>query len=160
ERHHQPDDRDRRGLPHPGGMREDDVALERGEIGALDADAGELAETGVDAIDRLTTRDDALDRRRPRLDRGQAGRIELRRRTAPDRLPRREGNVAGPQGDGRFAIHVAVSLAAVDKETEGFSRSRMSRRTTVAPMRCWIRPASVSRAAARSPCRPGSTDSM
>src|SRR5688572_11274288 len=64
ERHHQPDDRDRRGLPHPGGMREDDVALERGEIGALDADAGELAETGVDAIDRLTTRDDALDRRR------------------------------------------------------------------------------------------------
>ncbi len=35
-------------------MTEDDVALERFEIGSLDADARQLSEARVDAVDRLT----------------------------------------------------------------------------------------------------------
>jgi hypothetical protein len=34
-------------------MRQDQIALERGDIGRRDLDRGEFAEAGIDAVDRL-----------------------------------------------------------------------------------------------------------
>ena len=75
ERHHQPRDGDRHRRADAGGMRQHDVALQRLEVGGLDAHAGQLAEAGVDAVDRLAPGEDGRDRpgRRARSRRRLAG---------------------------------------------------------------------------------------
>ena len=54
ERHHQPDHRHRRRRAGTRGMAQHDIALQPGEIGIADAQAGEFSEAGVDAIDRFS----------------------------------------------------------------------------------------------------------
>ncbi len=58
ESHHQAHDRHGERFPGSGGVRQHDVALERGEIRIADTHARELSEAGVDAVDGLTFRND------------------------------------------------------------------------------------------------------
>ncbi len=51
--HHQASDRHRHRFADAGGVRQDEVPLERREVAGRDPHAGQLAEAGVDAVDRL-----------------------------------------------------------------------------------------------------------
>ena len=91
QRHHQPHDRHGHRLADAGGVREHDVALERREIGGLDAHAGELPEAGVDAVDGLALGDDAGHGRGAAASTpAPAGRIERAARAAVDGAPLRQ----------------------------------------------------------------------
>jgi hypothetical protein len=78
-------------------MRQNDVALQRFEVGGRNADAGQFAEAGVDAIDRLTLGDDAGDCLGAGLDLRATGNVELRHGATVDRAPVGQRRIAGLQ---------------------------------------------------------------
>ena len=61
QRHHQPRHGFGHRLAHSGGMRQNDVSLQGGEVGFLYAHAGEFSEACIDAVDRLTLGNDPGD---------------------------------------------------------------------------------------------------
>ena len=81
-------------LADAGRMRQHDVALERGEIGRLDAHGRELAEAGVDAVDRLAAREDAL--RPPRRSPRRGRLAESSATSSPRQIARQSASVAVP----------------------------------------------------------------
>ena len=87
QRHRQTNDRAGEGLADAGCVRQDEVALQGGEIDGRDAHAGELAEAGRDPVDGLAFRDDGGDRLRGCLDRAPARPVEGDVRTEIDRPP-------------------------------------------------------------------------
>ena len=82
QRHRQTNDRAGEGLADAGCVRQDEVALQGGEIDCRDAHAGELAEAGRDPVDGLAFRDDGGDRLRA-LPRPRSGSARSRATSAP-----------------------------------------------------------------------------
>jgi hypothetical protein len=78
ERHDQAHDFRRQRLPHPAAMRQDEVALQHGDIGRADADDRQFAEARVDSVDRYVAGGDGRDPCRAGGHGGVAGGIEAR----------------------------------------------------------------------------------
>ena len=91
-------------------VREHEIALEYGEIAALDLHARELSEAGVDAVDRLALGDDRGDRPRARLDRRATRRVEACRSAAIDLAPKGEGHGTRNERDG--GVHRPLLMRA------------------------------------------------
>ncbi|MCY1515889.1 hypothetical protein D9M68_504930 [compost metagenome] len=70
-------------LAHAAAMRQDQIALKRRDIGAVDLDRGEFAEAGVDAVDRGIAGDDFGDAAGRLLDSGVKGRVQTSRLSGP-----------------------------------------------------------------------------
>ena len=79
QRHHQPRDRHRHGLTHPGGMAQHDIALEGQQIIVADLDAREFPEAGVDPVNRLVLGQNSRHCRSAGRDICMASRIEQHR---------------------------------------------------------------------------------
>ena len=96
---HQPNDGHGRRLANTCRVRQHDVGLQPRQVGRRDAHAGELAEARIDSVDRLALGHDGLDRMGARLDRRQAGWIELGTGAAVDGAPALQAHRARLQGD-------------------------------------------------------------
>ncbi len=99
--HDQPHDVFRERLADAAAMGEDQIALQRFHVGAVDLDRSQFAETCIDAVDGRIARDDLGN---PRCSLGHTsieGRVEARRRASPVyRFQIAERNRAGPENDG------------------------------------------------------------
>jgi hypothetical protein len=74
---HQPHGRAVQRRAYAAHMREDEAALEVGDVGLCYPDPGELAESGVDAVDRRVAGGGLGDQRGRCVDPGTCGRVEL-----------------------------------------------------------------------------------
>ena len=99
ERHDQAHDRLGQRLAGAGGVRDHEIALERGEIAIGDADAGELAEAGIDPVHRLAFREDLADGRGAGIDERAREGGEGHRGAFIDRAPVVEPHRARPDLD-------------------------------------------------------------
>ncbi|MEY9787198.1 hypothetical protein ABIE77_001756 [Sinorhizobium fredii] len=105
QRHDQADDVIGQRLADPAAMREDQIALQGSDIGAVDLDRSEFAEAGVDAVDGRIARNDLGDARCGLLDAGIEGAVEAGRLAGPvDRFQVLERNRTGRQKNGHRAI--------------------------------------------------------
>lgn len=109
QRHHQPHHAGRHRFAHASSVREHDIALQGGQVFALDAHAGQLAEAGVDAIHRRTLGDDGGDCSSTGAHYRQRGRIQCKRCTAIDLPPLGESDMAGAKNQG--VAHVLLQEA-------------------------------------------------
>ena len=100
QRHHQASDRHRHRLADPGGVRQDEVSLERREVAGRDPHPGQLPEAGVDAVHRLAAGHDGGHGVRGAGDEREGGRVERTGTAAIDGLPFVQRHGAGTdQGD-------------------------------------------------------------
>lgn len=83
QRHDQPHDILRQWRADAAAMRQDEIALQGGHIGAVDLDRGEFAEAGIDAVDRRIAGGDLGDTGSGLGDPGIEGGIEPCRHTGP-----------------------------------------------------------------------------
>jgi hypothetical protein len=97
--HHQPDHRNRRGRARPGGVRQDDVALQGLQVRVADAYAGQLPKARIDAVDRRALGQDALDGRGAFGDHRRGAFVQPCGRAAIDGLPVGQADFTGVEDD-------------------------------------------------------------
>ena len=105
--HDQARDRNRQRIAHAGAVREHDVALQRREVGGVDAHRRQLTETGIHAVNRRAGGHHAVDGPSPGLDLGTAHRVERRACAEVDGTPGGKRDGARLQGLGRV-LHTRI----------------------------------------------------
>ncbi len=86
-------------------MRQNDIALERSEIGGRDAHGRQLAEAGIDSVNRFASLKNACDRASAGGDSMTMSGIESDGLAAPDRTPIAERSLARSQRDRHCPLH-------------------------------------------------------